>query len=397
MKQRRDRLIRMRKAAGYTQEGFAELLGVDRSTVVRWERAQTEPQPWLRRRLARVLSLSAEQLDQALTQITTVETTSPSPADGWHGATAPHGTPLNLTAIGALSATLRTADRQLGGGMLYACVVHYLSVEIGPRLVDASGPTDAALFSAACSLTELAGWMAHDSGDDTAAQRHFQRAYRLACAAENDALAANVCASMSHLAGQLHQPANAVRIADAGIHRATHRPGTAQLLARLHAMRARGLAASSNPHDALAALRSAEQSLAATADAPAPWLASFDEAALAHESALCLYQLGDLSGAKRHAERVVALRTGDRVRSRAFGLLALATVLAQSRRVDEAAAVGSQLSQTAASLTSTRVRSRLCQLADALRPHAAVPEVDAFLHTLPTVASNTGPDSAWPV
>ena len=75
MKQRRDRLVRMRKAAGYTQEALAELLGVDRSTVVRWERVQTDPQPWLRPRLARALGLTPAQLDEALAQVTTVEPT----------------------------------------------------------------------------------------------------------------------------------------------------------------------------------------------------------------------------------------------------------------------------------------------------------------------------------
>ena len=214
--------------------------------------------------------------------------------------------PVDVAAISALSAALRAADRQVGGGALYACVPGYLSVEIGPRLVDASGSADASLFAAACSLTEFAGWMAHDGCNDTAAQRHFERAYRLACAAENDALVANVCASMSHLAGQLNQAKSAARIAEVGLRRATGRPGTAQLQTRLHAMRARGLAAHGERQATLAALRTAEQTLTTATGAPTPWIAGFDEASLAHEAALCLHQLGDLTGARTQAERVMA-------------------------------------------------------------------------------------------
>lgn len=48
---KRDWLAQRRKALGLTQDALAGLLGVERSTVVRWERGETEP--------AR-LSLSAE-------------------------------------------------------------------------------------------------------------------------------------------------------------------------------------------------------------------------------------------------------------------------------------------------------------------------------------------------
>ncbi len=48
---KRLRLTQRRKALGYTQEGLAEQLGCERTTVIRWERAETEPQPWLRPKL----------------------------------------------------------------------------------------------------------------------------------------------------------------------------------------------------------------------------------------------------------------------------------------------------------------------------------------------------------
>jgi len=51
---------------GLTQEQLAEKLGVERTTVVRWERGQTRPQPWLQPKLARALQVSAENIEELL-------------------------------------------------------------------------------------------------------------------------------------------------------------------------------------------------------------------------------------------------------------------------------------------------------------------------------------------
>ncbi|MFC4560314.1 helix-turn-helix transcriptional regulator [Nocardiopsis mangrovi] len=66
MEPRRRELAQRRKCLGLTQEGLAGLLGVERSTVVRWERGEREPQPWIRPKLARGLQISLEHLDRLL-------------------------------------------------------------------------------------------------------------------------------------------------------------------------------------------------------------------------------------------------------------------------------------------------------------------------------------------
>jgi tetratricopeptide (TPR) repeat protein/transcriptional regulator with XRE-family HTH domain len=63
---RRERLARRRKALGMTQETLAGLLGVERTTVLRWERGETEPLPRIRLRLASALRISAGQLGELL-------------------------------------------------------------------------------------------------------------------------------------------------------------------------------------------------------------------------------------------------------------------------------------------------------------------------------------------
>lgn len=63
---KRERLAQRRKMAGYSQERLAEVLRVERSTVVRWERGETAPQPWLRPRLSRALGVSGDGLAELL-------------------------------------------------------------------------------------------------------------------------------------------------------------------------------------------------------------------------------------------------------------------------------------------------------------------------------------------
>lgn len=69
MASRRERLAQRRKAVGYSQEALAAMLGVDRSTVVRWEAALTEPQPWLRLKLADALGVTVEDLRELLDDV----------------------------------------------------------------------------------------------------------------------------------------------------------------------------------------------------------------------------------------------------------------------------------------------------------------------------------------
>ena len=63
---KREHLAQRRKAVGLTQEQLAERLGVERTTVVRWECGQTQPQPWLRPKLAAALGVSADRIEELL-------------------------------------------------------------------------------------------------------------------------------------------------------------------------------------------------------------------------------------------------------------------------------------------------------------------------------------------
>lgn len=66
MPPKRLRFIERRKAAGYTQESFAEALHVDRTTIGRWERGDSDPLPYIRPKLARLLRVSPRELASLL-------------------------------------------------------------------------------------------------------------------------------------------------------------------------------------------------------------------------------------------------------------------------------------------------------------------------------------------
>ncbi|RLP94971.1 helix-turn-helix transcriptional regulator [Micromonospora sp. CV4] len=61
--------MQRRKMLGFSQERLAEVLGVERSTVVRWERAENDPQPWHRIRIAEALQVPLDQLQEILDDV----------------------------------------------------------------------------------------------------------------------------------------------------------------------------------------------------------------------------------------------------------------------------------------------------------------------------------------
>ncbi|MEV6986290.1 helix-turn-helix transcriptional regulator [Sphaerisporangium sp. NPDC051017] len=63
---RRRRLAERRRAMGYSQEFLADQLGIDRTTVGRWERGETDPYPFMRPKLCEVLQVTSDELETLL-------------------------------------------------------------------------------------------------------------------------------------------------------------------------------------------------------------------------------------------------------------------------------------------------------------------------------------------
>jgi DNA-binding XRE family transcriptional regulator len=68
VKAKRHALADRREIVGHTQETLAEFVGVQLTTVGRWERGETSPQPWSRPKLAEALAVSVERLDTMLAE-----------------------------------------------------------------------------------------------------------------------------------------------------------------------------------------------------------------------------------------------------------------------------------------------------------------------------------------
>jgi transcriptional regulator with XRE-family HTH domain len=66
---RRERLIDARKAAGLNQEQIAEAIGVDRTTLGKWERGESTPQPNQRLAYAEALGVTMDELSAMLSSI----------------------------------------------------------------------------------------------------------------------------------------------------------------------------------------------------------------------------------------------------------------------------------------------------------------------------------------
>jgi transcriptional regulator with XRE-family HTH domain len=78
MGNRREAFATRRELMGYTQESLAAAVGVEFSTVGRWERGDLNPQPYRRPRIAKALGLTLEQLDALLTPTRSSRNDTPS-------------------------------------------------------------------------------------------------------------------------------------------------------------------------------------------------------------------------------------------------------------------------------------------------------------------------------
>ena len=356
--------------------------GVTARTVWRWEHG-TRPLARYRRLLCALYDSSSEELGfraaQAYARTEVAKQVDAHAVISQVARTSPSTPVAGRTGVEAAMQAFRDADRQVGGGYIYGAVIRYLTREVAPQLLKSTP----AAYAAAAALTEMAGWMAHDAGHDGLAQRHFDRALRLASSTDDVELIAHIHASVSHLAQHADRPQEALRLARAGagiLRRKEHGPATA---ARLHAMEARALASLGRKSDCGRTLLSAERTLdRQPSQAPSPWVSPFDHASLAGEASECMEQLRQLAAARQHSERVISLRGSQHVRSRAFSQLRLANILVAEGEIDHACTIAANALASSGQLASHRVSQLLRSLHAKLLPHAAAGGVDEAVEAL---------------
>jgi len=258
---KRLRLIQRRKALGFTQEALAERVGCERTTVIRWERAETEPQPWVRPRLRQILQVTPEELSKLLAEVADV----PAGREGFtlvtsvpldfslsaaytvrimegfsaHDITSRREALASLAVISgtallrpvrqwAASLTLLTGsppdvgteevneleqavtlfrrwDASGSGGLRRKAVVGQLNAIAETLGEHHPAAITGRLFQVTAELSQLAGWMAYDQGLYGVAQRYYLLALHACREGNCPDLGAKVIGDMAHITIALGQ------------------------------------------------------------------------------------------------------------------------------------------------------------------------------------------------
>jgi hypothetical protein len=288
----------------------------------------------------------------------------------------------DVAAVKATTQALVDLDHQYGSGHVRPVVVHYLNSVVSGLLAGSYRETvGRELFAAVARLTELAGYMAVDTGQPGLAQRYYIQALRLAQAAGDRGYGGYVlAASMSHLAAQLGNPREIAQLARAAQEGARGRvPPRVEAMflaaeARGHALVGDARAAQLASGRAVTALEAADPG---SGDDPV-WIAHFDEAYLADELAHCHRDLGQAEASARCARESLDGHPESRLRRRAIGLLLLATAQVQQREVEQACHTAAQAVDLLGVLRSHRGAEYLERFQQRIQPFRDQPAVREF-------------------
>lgn len=395
-------LAEQRRALGYSQEELAQLLGVDRTTVGRWESGRVAPQPLQRRGLAAALEVSLQEVDILLAPSRAAD----QEATG-HQSSAPSnaGDPDEmirrellriLTVSGALTALpVGQAEALTDGvrrgvpadfarmnshlwqvyqlarskGSVYPVVRDQLTT-LNEALAGSRGSAQP-LLSAAADLFQLAGEVAFDGNrySDAAAS------YSLAASVSKDAGAYDLwaCALVRHayvdMSEQRYRQAAqmlgaAERLAGRGDRNLSTRHWVASVQAEAYAGLG-DLDACERAMDRAEAVRDLP-----TDSANGGWL-RFDGARLAEERGSRYARLGRLDlaeNALKDALGQTALASGQSYRRRGAALSDLAAIGAKRRDAEQVVEYGREAVELARSSGSGYVARRLRALCDELGP-----------------------------
>ncbi|MFE2140624.1 transcriptional regulator [Streptomyces sp. NPDC059456] len=296
----------------------------------------------------------------------------------------------DVEAVRATTEALKDLDHRFGSGHVRPVVVHYLNSVVS-GLIGGSyrEPVGRALFAAVARLTELAGYMAVDTGQPGLAQRYYIQALRLAQAAGDRAYGGYVlAASMSHLAAELGNPREIAQLARAA-QEGTRGQVTPRVEAMFYAAEARGHALLGDTRAtavlssrAVTALERAEPE---SGDDPV-WIRHFDAAYLADELAHCHRDLGQADAAARQAQEALRGLPAGKERRRAIGLLLLAAAQVQQREVEQACQSAAKAADLLSGLRSTRGAEYLEDFRTRLAPYRDEPAAREFSARLEVVA-----------
>jgi transcriptional regulator with XRE-family HTH domain len=272
----RDRLAARRRELGLSQEQLAYALGHDPTTIGRWERAETTPQPLHRAPLAKALDITLPELNSLLTREPAL---TPAPAQDPLGT----ATELRLTTRQIID-----LDTRHGGDDLLALATR--SFRTGHSRLAAT-PDDHELGSAVAEAGQVAAWVAYDTDRQQLSRSLHEEAVFVARLAGDCGMELFLLSSLAMQATYVGNGREALRIADNALERHNLRGRTATLF---HARRARALALAGDRPRALGTLARARADFAeGPRPSDPPWTWWITEAELTWHEAMILTATDD--------------------------------------------------------------------------------------------------------
>ncbi|MFF2021299.1 helix-turn-helix transcriptional regulator [Streptomyces sp. NPDC058171] len=397
-------LTERRRALGYSQEKLAQLLGVDRTTVGRWESGRGIPQPLQRPGLAAALDVGLDELDALLNQPRSANravaggqpsSDHPYPRAGDPDEMIRRGFLRLLSVSGALTALPADEAAALTDGVRRGTPVDFarmnshlwqvyqlarskgsvypvvreqltaLSESLSTR--DASRP----LLHAAADLFQLAGEVAFDANRYTDAAA----SYTLAASVSKDAGAYDLwaCALVRHAyvdmsGGRYHHAVQMLGAAERLAFRGDHALATRHWIASVQAEAYAGLGDLSACERALERAEQVKELPAGSSNGG--WL-RFDGTRLAEERGARYARLGRLDLAEETLSRALEqseLASGQSYRRRGTVLTDLASIGAKRNDPEQVSVYGREAVQLARASSSGYVARRLHDLCDEFGP-----------------------------
>ena len=275
---------------------------------------------------------------------------------------------VHINQILAVTADLQRWDNLYGGGgMVRNAAARSLQWAAGLLRVDCQAPLRPELFAAVSRLGLVVGASAFDSYAHEDARRAFFFAANCAEEAGDWHLRAKTYSMLARHAVCTGDPDEGLTQAEKGLVRSDRLTATER--AMLHTARARALAKMGNVKGTLTAVGAADDAFAdASPDQDPPWMAYYDAAQHAGDTAHALFDLvilaGQDPGQTRQRLGYAVKGHGDAfMRSRALSRTKLASLTMAKGDPQQAVRIGHDALDEACHLTSKRAAEDLRQLA----------------------------------
>ncbi|WP_157170947.1 helix-turn-helix domain-containing protein [Nocardia araoensis] len=211
-----------------------------------------------------------------------------------------------VRAVQGITDAFLRLDEVKGGGIGRTAVAEFLSTDVASLLRSrfADSTVRSAAFSAAAELAYLAGFKAHDAGEDGIAQRYFLSALRLAEEGRVPGQDAWVLRILAMQGADIGRPKFSPALAEAAVARGRGHLGP-DATALLTVTLARCRAETGDHGGALAALWTVEPHLTPELTSEQPrWVSMWcpNKGTVVHQAARTYLSLGDLANAERYSE-----------------------------------------------------------------------------------------------